>query len=344
MKFVRWIFFPFSILYGGLMRLRNWLYNKGLKKSYGFSQPIIAVGNLSFGGTGKSPHIEYLINLLGEEFQLCTISRGYGRKTKGFLEAEAAVTAEQIGDEPYQFYRKYGASVKVAVGEDRVNAIQTVLKKHASIDLFLLDDGFQHRRVQRDLNLLLSDYNAPFYKDVVLPAGNLREPRVGANRADAVLVTKCPTGLPIEEKEEIKARISRYNKKAPVFFSSIKYGELKPVFALNNLAKQVILISGIANPKPFEDHLKESFYVLAHYNFTDHHQFDEDDLTSILELTEAEDVSVITTEKDMVRLLPFATHDLFMRFSLFYLPITVTIDEAEEFEYAVRKITESIKK
>ena len=326
------------------MRFRNWLYDKGWKQTNVFEPVTIAVGNLSFGGTGKTPVIEYLIRMLSDDFATVTLSRGYGRKTKGFLEAQTYLTAQELGDEPYQFYRKYGDKVKVVVGEDRSAAIKQVLGKHPETALFLLDDAFQHRRVQRDFNIMLSDYGAPFYKDFVLPTGNLREPKSGAERADCVLITKCPYALTKEEKEMIKARVDKYAGGVPVYFSRIKYGTLTPVFELKQAYGKAVLITGIAKPQVFENYVKESFAVVEHFNFSDHHEFSEDDLNSILELMEDDNISLITTEKDMVRLLPFSGHDLFSQYPLFYIPIEIEIDEAAEFEKQVRNITESIKK
>ena len=205
MKLLRWLFFPVSILYGLAMRFRNHLYDIGKKPQVEFDRVVISVGNLSMGGTGKTPMVEYLIRLLKADYKLATLSRGYRRKTRGYRMANAEDNAITIGDEPFQYYRKFGNEISVCVGEERVIAIPSAIMENEDIELFLLDDAYQHRKVARDFNILLSDYNQPFYTDYILPTGDLREPRKGAKRADCVIVTKCPDALK-------RARKNRYCK------------------------------------------------------------------------------------------------------------------------------------
>jgi tetraacyldisaccharide 4'-kinase len=195
MPVLRILLLPVAWLYEGITRLRNWLYDKGYKKSTSFPLPVISVGNLTVGGTGKTPHVEYLVRLLKDQRQLVTLSRGYGRQTKGFLIADEQANAATIGDEPMQFYQKFGHQIKVAVGEKRVPAIEQILRLYPKTEIILLDDAFQHRAVRPCFSILLSDYHRPFYTDFVLPAGRLRESRKGAGRADAVIFSKCPQNL-----------------------------------------------------------------------------------------------------------------------------------------------------
>ena len=217
MKLFSWLLFPFSLLYSSIMHFRNYQFDNGTRKTTNFDRVVISVGNLSMGGTGKTPFIEYLIKLLKANHNIATVSRGYGRKTNGFRIANDKDDTKSIGDEPLQLFKKYKRDIIVSVGEERILAIPSVLLEFPETDVFLLDDAFQHRKVGRDFNILLSDYHKPFYEDHVLPMGRLREGRPGANRADCILVTKCPE-LNDSEKLEIKNQISVYAPKAPVFF------------------------------------------------------------------------------------------------------------------------------
>lgn len=332
MKFMRYLLFPFSVLYAGIMRLRNRQYENGSRPISTFEKVVISVGNLSTGGTGKSPMIELLIRKLSPSFKLATVSRGYGRKTRGERIANEQDSARTLGDEPFQFYRKFGEKIKVVVGEERVLAIPHLLMDFPDTEIILLDDAYQHRKVARDLNIMLSDYSSPFYSDLVLPAGNLRESRVEAQRADVIIVSKCPSSLLESEKEQIIKSIKAYNKKAPIFFSSIKYGELVPAFDGGDLKKDIAVISAIAKPKPFYKFLEERFNLVEKFEFVDHYNFKESDLDRILRKLNGKELSLVTTEKDMVRLLPFADHPLMKQYELFYQPIEVELDNSLEFE------------
>ena len=332
MKFMRYLLFPFTLLYAGIMQLRNRQYDNGNRPVSLFEKVVISVGNLSTGGTGKSPLIEKLIRLLTNHYSLATVSRGYGRKTRGERIASELDNARTLGDEPFQFYRKFGEQIKVVVGEERVLAIPHLLMDFPETEVLLLDDAYQHRKVARDLNILLSDYSAPFYLDHVLPAGNLREARSQASRADLIVITKCPKGLDETEKAQVVQSIARYNNEAPVFFSSIRYSELQPVFGQSEIKKEVATITAIANPKPFYQYLSNGFNLIEKFEFVDHYNFKRSDLDRILRKLNGKSVSLITTEKDMVRLLPFADHPLMKQFDLFYQPIEVEIENEASFE------------
>jgi len=313
MNFLRKILFPFAVLYGLITSIRNYLYDKGIFKSYSFDLPVIAVGNLSVGGTGKTPQIEYLIRLLSQNYKVATLSRGYKRKSEGYVLADATSNAEILGDEPFQFYQKF-PNIQVAVDANRVNGITQLLSQSEKPDLILLDDAFQHRKVKAGFYILLSTYNDLFADDFILPTGNLRESRSGAKRADLIIVTKCPSAISEEEQTRIKKKIGG-NK--PVFFTYIDYDDA--VFSsdkkLNvNEIKTVdkLLLAGIAKPEPFFAYLqaaKNNTMV-----FPDHHNFTHQDIETIIE--KAGKRMIITTEKDFVRL-----NGKLPKEQLFYLPI-----------------------
>ena len=345
------ILFPFSILYYLVTRFRNHLYDIGYKKSFEFEVNTINVGNLSVGGTGKTPMIEYLIELLVGEYKLATLSRGYGRKTKGFKLADQGDDASTLGDEPFQFYKKYGKVVSVAVGEERAMAIPQILHEVEETDVILLDDAYQHRMVKPNFNILLSNYQRPFYTDWILPSGRLREPRNGAKRAQAVVITKCPRGISNDEMQAVRNRVSKYSASStPVFFTRIAYGEPKSFFADSDFAfsKNVILLTGIANPGIMKDYVEKEYNLVKHWSFSDHHRFTKEDIQKVLQSVKAVregNACVLTTEKDMMRLLNKSHADLIKDQPLFYLPIrTEFIDNKEAFDKLIFDAIEEKKK
>lgn len=325
---MKWILAPFTLLYYFITAFRNHTYNVGIKKSLRFQVPVISVGNLSVGGTGKSPHIEYLIRLLQDKYQVATLSRGYKRKTKGFFLANQESTALQIGDEPMQFYHKFGKKIQVAVGEQRAIAIPSILQEYSETQVILLDDAYQHRTVKPHFSILLTDYNRLFYQDWVLPSGRLREPRKGANRAETVIVTKCPPNLSEVEQAEIVKNIKQYtSENTPVFFSTIDYQKVVSVFEKKKeISEKVILVTGIAHNEKFIQKVEEDHQILETIAFPDHHQFTEEDCNKILEIYtnyKSQDVSLLTTEKDMMRLLVPMVKEKIFKMPFFYLPIEV---------------------
>ena len=330
MNMLRKILFPFSAIYGAITQLRNYLYSNGYLRSYKFDIPIIVVGNLSVGGTGKSPQVEYLIRLLSTDYRVATLSRGYKRKSKGFVLANQYSNADILGDEPFQFYSKF-PKIRVAVDSDRVRGIQSLLALENPPQVILLDDAFQHRRVRAGFYILLSTYHELFTDDFILPTGNLRESRRGAKRAKIIIVTKCPIDMSISERQNVlnKIRPKDYQK---VFFSYTEYDEnvysdvgllpLKTVKVQNK-----ILLAGIAKPKDFFDTLyRNGDQVLK---FPDHHNFSEKEILNITE--HLEDKLIVTTEKDFVRLnhrLPTG--------HLYYLPIkSAFLEPSERFDSAI---------
>jgi tetraacyldisaccharide 4'-kinase len=310
------------------------LYDLKLKTSKSYSLPVICVGNLSVGGTGKTPMIEYLIRLLKDELKIATLSRGYKRKIKGFQIANTNSSADTIGDEPFQFFYKFKDKLLVAVDADRQRGIEKLVSNHSSLDVVLLDDAFQHRKVRAGLNILLTTYNDLYVNDYVLPTGNLREPKQGANRAQIIVVTKCPTNLSEVDKEVVIKRL-KPKPHQNVFFSSIRYSdvvvsEIKRINVTD--LKEFTLVTGIANANPLINFLTEKKFNFEHLNFKDHHDFSEKEI-SILEQKQL----IITTEKDFMRLKQYMT----LKDKLYYLPIEVEIKNSKKFNSLIRNFVNS---
>lgn len=323
-KRLRILLFPFSLVYGVIVQIRNYLFDKNIIPSTSFNLPIIGIGNLSVGGTGKSPMIEYLINLLQDKYQLATLSRGYRRRTKGYILAREGTTALEIGDEPMQFHQKF-KNVAVAVGEKRVEAVPQLLHDQPETDVILLDDSFQHRQIKPGLNILLTEYKNLFTRDCLLPAGNLRDNKSSYKRANVIIVTKCPNDLSKEEMFRIRKELHlSANQKA--FFTAIDYGE--PYHILTKEKRPVtkeddiILLCGIANPGPLEKYLLEKAKVQHVLSYNDHHTYSKTDLDEVVvKLSEirSQRKMIITTEKDAVKLIQF--NEVIMKLPLYVLPV-----------------------
>ncbi|WP_418649984.1 tetraacyldisaccharide 4'-kinase [Tenacibaculum aestuariivivum] len=309
MKLLRFLLFPLAILYGIITSVRNWFFDIGVLKATSFKIPVIAVGNLSVGGTGKSPQIEFLIRLLKDTHKVAVLSRGYKRKTRGFQVVNDIHLATDVGDEPLQFYKKFKNEVTIAVDADRANGIQQLLKSNNSPDIVLLDDAFQHRKVKAHTYILLTKYNDLYVDDFMLPTGNLRETRSGAKRADVIIVTKCPENLTDEKQQQIRARI-KPKKHQKLFFTTICYDENlkgnKEQLTIAGLKdKEVLLITGIANPVSLLSFLSEENIKYKHLKYPDHYNFTVNDIDAIkkafnnLKFTNK---VIITTEKDFMRL------------------------------------------
>ncbi|RTZ03925.1 tetraacyldisaccharide 4'-kinase [Flavobacterium bomense] len=330
MNLLRKLLFPFAVLYGLVTCIRNFLFDKGVLKSYSFELPIIAVGNLSVGGTGKTPQIEYLIRLLSDKYKIATLSRGYKRQSKGFILAEATSNAETLGDEPFQFYQKF-PSIQVAVDADRKNGIEQLLSLSIKPEVILLDDAFQHRKVKAGFYILLTSYGDLYSDDCMLPTGNLRESQSGAARANVIMVTKCPHNLSFEEQDDIKKRL-KVGKNQELYFTFIAYdgyiyGENLKIKGNEIQDAAKVLVAGIAKPEPFFAYFKDTNEVCL--SFPDHHNFTDKDILEIKKL--AQNNMIITTEKDYMRLkgsLPSG--------QLFYLPIKSTfIFGSENFDKTI---------
>ena len=265
--------------------------------------------------------VEYLVNLLSPQFKLATLSRGYGRKTKGFRIAHSQDSARTIGDEPYQLFRKFGDKIIVAVGEERALAIPTILNEHPEVQVVLMDDAFQHRSVVPQFSILLTDYQKPFYKDFLLPFGRLREARIGAARAHTIVVTKC-TKLTNDNEEKVRASLKKIVGPMPVFFSETKYKAPVPIGHLDKITDEVVLVSGIAKHKPLENEVLKYFKVAKHFKFPDHHEYSEANIEVIHQTAESHGISsILTTEKDMVKLIAQPVFDSIKKKNWFYLPI-----------------------
>lgn len=330
MSILRKILFPVALLYGFFTQLRNSFYDLDILSSRSYPFPVICVGNLSMGGTGKTPMIEYLLNLLEPSYKVATLSRGYGRKTKGFILLNGNETAGEVGDEPLQFKMKF-PDAAIAVDENRQRGIER-LTSMVKMDAVLLDDAFQHRKVRAGLNILLTTYGNIYADDVLFPTGNLRESRTGAKRANLIIVTKCPKGMGPSEMIDIKHRLN-LRKNQSLFFSFIKYSERfrneKDSISVEDLkGKKVSLVTGIANPEPLKDFLKEKNIEFEHLNYADHHNFTQGDLDLISKAQ-----VVITTEKDYMRLKDLISHS-----SLYYLSIkTEFLQGKEKFDEAIKE-------
>lgn len=325
MKLLRYILLPAVPIYYGVTLLRNKLYDLDIKKSKHYNFPVICVGNLSVGGTGKTPMIEYLIRTLKADYKLATLSRGYKRKTKGFVIANNATKVEDIGDEPFQFYTKFKNEITVAVDADRQNGIENLRQLNPQPEVILLDDAYQHRKVKAGFNILLTPYYNLYANDIVLPTGDLREPRQGANRANVIVVTKCPQNLNDDKKKNIIKRL-KPNSNQTVFFSRIAYS--KQVFSkteekpLAHLPK-FTLVTGIADATPLVNFLNENALNFEHLEYTDHYNFTAEDIKTL----STKDV-ILTTEKDYMRLKQYSL----LKDKLFYIPIRFVIDRDTEFK------------
>lgn len=341
------LLYPFALIYNGIMRVRNHLYDIGHKASFEFETAVIAVGNLNVGGSGKTPMTEYLIRLLSEKFPTVTLSRGYKRETTGFRIATTEDTARSIGDEPLQVFRKFGNQVRVTVGEDRVFAIPNILHEFPETQALILDDAYQQRAIRAACSILLTSYERPFFEDYVIPLGRLRESRGGARRATVIVVTKCPDGITAEEQQRIEKAIHRYAAGCPVFFSRIAYGEPTPARTGHRTTSKVVLVTGIANAQPIIDYCASRFTIIKQFQFADHHRYTKEDLQAIERLTQdqAEEVMVVTTEKDMVKLDCPEFAEYINRNAWFSLPIEhVFLKDGSKFDALVLDVVARIPK
>lgn len=311
------------------MAIRNLLFNISVLKQWQGPLPTICVGNLSVGGTGKTPHVEYLVRLLSSSINTATLSRGYKRRTKGFILAENSSLSVDIGDEPKQYKTKF-PDLTVAVCEDRCKGVEKIMELIPGTGCIILDDAFQHRAIKAGLNILLTDYNKLFIKDHVVPSGTLREFRCGVDRADIIIVTKCPPTISDEERKSIIAEIHPQNNQH-LFFSFINYGYLvklnDPAIEVNLTNYQsALLFSGIANIQPLKEYLLNKKYLLNSLQFSDHHQFSEQDLIKVRESFNNiadRNALIITTEKDAMRIETQKQQEMLKDLPVYYMPIYV---------------------
>lgn len=330
MKQLKFLLFPFAVIYDLVTKIRNFLFDVGIFKQTTFPIPVIVVGNLSFGGTGKTPQIEYLIRLLKSRFQIAVLSRGYKRKTMGFLTVNNSHTAIDVGDEPLQFFKKF-KDIIVAVDANRVAGIQKILQQNPT-DIVLLDDAFQHRKVKGSFYILLTKFEELFTNDFLLPTGNLRESRSGAKRANVIIVTKCPENLSEAQQEAIKKNMESYSNH--VFFTAISYEKNisgNSQILVDDLKNyEVLLLTGIATPSSLLKFLDSKKVNYRHLKYPDHHHFSESDIEKIqskFESLNSEKKLILTTEKDFVRLNSFLKDCYFLGIQTRFLG-----NQKEEFE------------
>lgn len=323
--------FPFAVLYDIVTRIRNYFYDLGIFKSSSSGIKTICVGNIRVGGTGKSPFVEYLLRYsIQKNIKTGTLSRGYGRITKGFLEANITTFSGDIGDESFQYFKNFGDKIAVFVDEKRVRGIDLIKKKNTDIKLIILDDAYQHRSFSSNYTILLTEYSRPFFNDFLLPMGRLREARIGANRANCVIVTKCPEYVSAEEKQQFIECINKYTaRNTPIFFTTIAYSNPKALFNTSlqmSDSENVVIVCGIDNPSPFIDFCTNKYNVKDVLIFPDHYTFNESDIDKITQ-EKYKDCAILTTEKDSSRLL---LHTKKLESCLvFYLPIEVKFYENE---------------
>ena len=339
---MRILLLPIALLYHIVLSIRHKLYDWHILKSKRFEKPVICVGNLNLGGTGKTPHTEYLIRLLKNDYRVATLSRGYGRHTKGFKLAETSSTYNDLGDEPLLYFKKY-PGIQVAVDEDRVDGVTHLLWEQG-VNVVLLDDAFQHRGISAGLNILLTEYQRLYTDDYLFPAGTLRDVRSAAKRADIIVISKAPKDLSEQEKQQITDKLNT-SENQKVYFSYLEHAALQP---LNEAAKAfspeeadgAFAFCGIGNPKPFVEELKKRYHTVDFLPFGDHHAYKEKDMKAVLdwfEKLDGEKKIIVTTEKDAARLTNSPYLCQFERTPLYDLPVTVRFHEEEKFNEEILK-------
>jgi len=338
--------YPVSLLYGLITSIRNFLYNTGILPSKEFPFPVICVGNIAVGGTGKTPHAEYIVGLLRENFKVATLSRGYKRKTRDFRIASASALVRDIGDEPLQIFLKF-PDVLVTVDRNRVHGVNRILEESPETDVIILDDGFQHRRITPGFSILLSDYERLIVRDHMMPYGNLRESKGNMRRANIILITKTPENLsPIQRRLIVKEV-----DKTPyqnLYFTTFIYKPPVAVFGRSDHEESqsvmeesgdcgIVLITGIANPQPLKEYMQKSYNEIIHLSFPDHHNFKDKDLVRISSAyheLKSKNRYLFTTEKDAVRLREFTNIAEPIKSSFFYIPVGIHFlnEDQEEFD------------
>jgi len=346
---------PFSWAFGACVWLRNAAFNVGLLPQEEFDVPVVSVGNITVGGTGKTPHVEYIIEALYRRYHVAVLSRGYKRKTKGFILASNNMTPRDIGDEPYQIFKKFSGLITLAVCENRRKGIRELMRIDPDINLILLDDGFQHRYVKPKVNIVLVDYNRPPYEDKLMPLGTLREPASTVLRGDMVVVTKCPTDISAMDIRMVKKNLGLFPYQG-LYFSNIRYADPVPVFPVQSPQitslqwlredDAVLCLTGIATPKPLVRYLRQFAARVKVMHFDDHHFFtrrDFGDIFKVFNSLEGKRKFIITTEKDAVRIMNNPYFPPTRRQCIYYIPMKVGFLEMEGasfIEDLVKKIDE----
>ena len=334
---MRKLLLPISLIYSFVLFLRHKLYDWHILKSKSFDIPNICVGNLNLGGTGKTPHIEYLVRLLSEKYRIAVLSRGYGRKTKGYILANDSHNHYDIGDEPMQYFKKFN-DIKVAVDENRCKGIEKLLKENQPPQIILLDDAYQHRKIKPGLNILLTDYYNLYSNDHLVPAGNLRDIRKAAKRADIIVVSKSPNVLTPYYKKDVEDSLKPLPHQK-IFYSYIEYQEFVPFNKASQEVniketKTILLFCGIANTYSLEDYLKRKYNTITKVQFNDHHSYSEKDMDLVIEKYNniiGKNKTIVTTEKDAMRLINSSLSDKFSDIPIFTIPIKVKFHKEDDF-------------
>ena len=337
MKWYNWILFPISLVYWIITSIRNIFFEIGIFKENKFNIPIIGVGNITVGGTGKTPHSQYISELLQKKFKIAILSKGYGRKTKEFKYVNINSNCNEVGDEPLQMKKNLPKEI-VAVDHKRVNGLNKIMKEHPSVNCIILDDAFQHRSVKIGFNILLCDYNNPIYKDHMMPVGLLRESKKGIERADCVVISKCPENLTLEESNRIKKKL-KFTKE--VFFSKVVYDK---IISLNgnktikkSSIKKVLLVTGIANSSPIIEYLEKLNIQIKHIKCKDHFNYQKKDINKIIDIYKREisEIIILTTEKDAQKMKVF---EELSKFPVYYLKVSIDfIRNKDKFEEKILK-------
>lgn len=344
-KKLLFLLFPIALLYDLITSLRNFFFdhNFWIYKSTQFDVFTISVGNLSVGGAGKTPMVEYLIELLADKFNTATLSRGYGRKTSGIIIADETSNPTQIGDEPMQYYQKYKSKIQVVVGEERSVAIPYFCAQYPQNQLIILDDAYQHRWIKPHINILVSDFNQLFTHDFLLPVGRLRESRIGAKRADIMIISKCPEEMGYR-KEYILTKARKYlrNNDVPVFFTKIIYQNPKAVFQSMfniNPSTEIVLFCGLANPHALIEYVKANYKLASTFVMKDHQDYSLNSLKPIFsnfKSINSANKCLMVTEKDMVKLLQTDLAKVLSKYPIFYVPIKIEfISDKQLFDHII---------
>jgi len=342
MNFLRKLLWPFSLIYGSIAYIRNMCYTIGIFKRYPIPDKSICIGNLSTGGTGKSPHAAFLAEYYSPKIETSILSRGYGRATSGFILVNSGSKANEVGDEPLMYQSRFKDKVHVAVCEDRKKGIQELRKRFPSNKLIILDDAYQHLAVKAGKTILLTEYYHPYFKDLVLPAGNLREFKCRKKRADLLIVTKTPEDITAVQKSNFIKRSGFDSSK--VYFSKIKYGKMISFGMQKNDFKNIILVTGIANSKPLCTHLIEN-YSVEEIKFRDHHIFSQNDIIQIhqkFDTFAGDETIILTTEKDFMRMKDYIEQWNLTDYPWYYLPITIEIDRELQFKEEIDQYVNTI--
>ena len=332
---MRYLLFPLSFIYGSITAMRNLLFDYGIFKSKSYTIPIICIGNLSVGGTGKTPHTQYIINLLKQDYKVAILSRGYGRKSSNLQFVEITSNAVEVGDEPLQL-KQNNPECLVVVEKNRNKGVEQILNDFPETEVILLDDGYQHRWIKAGFNILITPFSSPYYKDYLMPVGKLRESKKGVSRANAVIFSKTPENTNPTLKKGMLERLHLFAHQE-AYFSGIEYHKFKCIRNNTELEENnpysITLVSGIANTNPLIKYLEEKGHSINHLKYSDHHNYSSNDIDTILaEYTADKSIKklILTTEKDATKLKQFLPH--FKDFNFYYIPIEIKIDQSKKFK------------